>query len=1300
MSWFEKRNTLKALPTKKWLFPFASIGKYGQFLKENNKRYHKLTLTGKSVTGRKQSTNVFFLHRNEDVVNYLNNDTEIDLSNYDRALHNGGLGTKFFISADEDNTRKQWEVLEAAFTLSPSLQRLPPNRKNTADITNPNNQTQNETYDLIAEQAERAVNEAIAEIYKAPKKQPLFSKILKGKMNGNEVNLVTRYGHSVTHIFVRDFLGLEIPIRPKHNRGKGFAFWISVMFGNLFVNPGGRMFPITWMSRVYSRKYINAIEKSYKNPKEGSLLYRLKTLERDSLDKFNLTQPQYRAIVNNIIMEVGGSFQYITGQAFSGILKSIDEEQTRLNVVNESALDKKQKLTSKNPDITNKDILRIIGQIKQAPRAMIDEYLRLNSPTRFLFRTVSASQERFSITDDPNDDESFAIPGDLLCLLTAQASRDASVFAKPDEVNLPDASNPKKYCPHYVHFGGPEDHLNPSPMRPDKYHPCLGQYWARTMLETMLDGLLRFPNLRVQKTGLHKASKYIAQFDPEPTEQTFISIVSEIPRGYYSTAKHHLEDWGNPVSANDEDGLGHKLANCKSVHFLSANTVQGQENIKGFLRRILERIGLVDADAPLKYEPDHLLIEMSVDGSSLDAIDELCEHYGDELYELYDSCGIIKSSGISNGKKKDLITRQLHKDSYTLEQSMWPTLFNSKATMGLPFTGTAGLSCSRIVAENQLSEKINEIITDKGDEFQYKSAHGRLYEIRQSLFEEQSFLSDSSSERLDDLKWVLGGSESPSFAENFDDPWIKRFSDKKLGALDYLQLVGKLFPSTLYIPIFLGFLFVAAFLEFDGIAAEKATVSSFDMNAGTIAAYFICATFFGSLIGLTLRRFRLGWMGRAGDMMLVTAFFLMSIIMAFLELAKSPPIRGRFYSKPLAFFLVYSLIACIMYQHFYWIPINEMKDAKDNFVTNRFPNTDLMDLIFYPLQYVLIIILSIHAYNKSFRGSAANLVNRQNVLIFVILYLAIALLSFAPFSDITSTCTLMQFIFINVIAVPLIIVFVFSILYQWLTPSNSTQRKGGYLAILILAFILSIFINLNAAVREGLIGIIGPEFDANIIDGKYIKVTDRADIIAKLMDYANSIIIALPVAILLFGMIALILKSVLNRSEIQNTPHDSDTTLSNEEAMMANESEVGYEQNHMTSVQRLLPEWMRLHLFLPLSYHVIQRMLTQGIIRPGFLGNVGTVHFARWIKLPRSRNYAFVSNYDGSFESYLEDFVTKVNVGLNAAWGHCIGFPKIRNVFTLGASDGDRFIRWARGSTRPTPFWYSAYPKLTVMVPA
>ena len=109
-------------------------------------------------------------------------------------------------------------------------------------------------------------------------------------------------------------------------------------------------------------------------------------------------------------------------------------------------------------------------------------------------------------------------------------------------------------------------------------------------------------------------------------------------------------------------------------------------------------------------------------------------------------------------------------------------------------------------------------------------------------------------------------------------------------------------------------------------------------------------------------------------------------------------------------------------------------------------------------------------------------------------------------------------------------------------------------------------------------------------------------------------------------------------------------------------------------------------------------MLTQGIIRPGFLGNVGTVHFARWIKFPRSRNYAFVSNYDGSFESYLEDFITKVNVGLNAAWGHCIGFPKTKNVFTLGASDGDRFIRWARGSTRPTSFWYSAYPKLTVEI--
>jgi Dyp-type peroxidase family len=73
----------------------------------------------------------------------------------------------------------------------------------------------------------------------------------------------------------------------------------------------------------------------------------------------------------------------------------------------------------------------------------------------------------------------------------------------------------------------------------------------------------------------------------------------------------------------------------------------------------------------------------------------------------------------------------------------------------------------------------------------------------------------------------------------------------------------------------------------------------------------------------------------------------------------------------------------------------------------------------------------------------------------------------------------------------------------------------------------------------------------------------------------------------------------------------------------------------------------------------------------------------------------FFSNYGGSWESYLEDFITKAHAGLTAVWSNTIGFPRTRFLFLQGATDGDRFKRWARAKQVPTYFWYSAYPNVT-----
>jgi deferrochelatase/peroxidase EfeB len=99
--------------------------------------------------------------------------------------------------------------------------------------------------------------------------------------------------------------------------------------------------------------------------------------------------------------------------------------------------------------------------------------------------------------------------------------------------------------------------------------------------------------------------------------------------------------------------------------------------------------------------------------------------------------------------------------------------------------------------------------------------------------------------------------------------------------------------------------------------------------------------------------------------------------------------------------------------------------------------------------------------------------------------------------------------------------------------------------------------------------------------------------------------------------------------------------------------------------------------------------------RAGYLGSIGSIHFARWIMVPRTGDLLFLSNYGGSWESYLEDFITKAHTGLTGVWSNTVGFPKATNLFLGGATDGDRFKRWARRQQVPTAFWFSAYRDLT-----
>jgi deferrochelatase/peroxidase EfeB len=144
--------------------------------------------------------------------------------------------------------------------------------------------------------------------------------------------------------------------------------------------------------------------------------------------------------------------------------------------------------------------------------------------------------------------------------------------------------------------------------------------------------------------------------------------------------------------------------------------------------------------------------------------------------------------------------------------------------------------------------------------------------------------------------------------------------------------------------------------------------------------------------------------------------------------------------------------------------------------------------------------------------------------------------------------------------------------------------------------------------------------------------------------------------------------------------------------ILARENHPGYAHNHMFSFTERKPGWLR-YFTARLIFFAIAT-LGPRVYKAGYLNAIGTIHFARWITVPGTRDFAFFSNYGGSWEAYLEDFITLAHNGLTGVWSNTVGFPKTHNLVNGGATDGERFKRYARQSMQPTLFWYSAYPAL------
>lgn len=99
----------------------------------------------------------------------------------------------------------------------------------------------------------------------------------------------------------------------------------------------------------------------------------------------------------------------------------------------------------------------------------------------------------------------------------------------------------------------------------------------------------------------------------------------------------------------------------------------------------------------------------------------------------------------------------------------------------------------------------------------------------------------------------------------------------------------------------------------------------------------------------------------------------------------------------------------------------------------------------------------------------------------------------------------------------------------------------------------------------------------------------------------------------------------------------------------------------------------------------------------GNLSGISTIHSLRWVIIPKgilSRAHVpyllFESNYNGSWDSYVDDFVQYAYHRMNLIWGKCTNYR------SRGAQDTEWFKQHIRNYLFPAQAYYSAYPDLSV----
>ena len=115
-----------------------------------------------------------------------------------------------------------------------------------------------------------------------------------------------------------------------------------------------------------------------------------------------------------------------------------------------------------------------------------------------------------------------------------------------------------------------------------------------------------------------------------------------------------------------------------------------------------------------------------------------------------------------------------------------------------------------------------------------------------------------------------------------------------------------------------------------------------------------------------------------------------------------------------------------------------------------------------------------------------------------------------------------------------------------------------------------------------------------------------------------------------------------------------------------------------------------LTIIVPLAPGGAQRLRAfLGLLGGNLAGadKVGTVHDMRFVFLDNDTKLLFATAYDGEWDAYIDDFVTKIPDYLDLLFSNCEGWPGIHS---------PRIKDWIVSHQIPASSWYVANPGLTV----